>query len=141
MAELFVGRQSELKRLTGILDEVRQSMPRIVMVEGDPGIGKSALLRVFLSQSVDCVRCIVPCDHSESNLDFGCAVSLASRLQFSSAADWNSVLQGLDPFWAGLKLLDCLGAAQSSGSVVIVLDDVQWADVQSLQSLTFTFRR
>jgi Holliday junction resolvasome RuvABC ATP-dependent DNA helicase subunit len=46
--ETFVGRQAELAFLTARLEEVRSGQPRIVLVEGPSGMGKTALLRRFL---------------------------------------------------------------------------------------------
>lgn len=45
MSELFVSRQSELKRLWSAADEARNGPRRVVLLAGEPGIGKSRLVR------------------------------------------------------------------------------------------------
>jgi hypothetical protein len=42
---------------------------------------------------------------------------------------------------AGAVLLDRLGALQRSDPVVVVVDDLHWADQASLRALTFALRR
>jgi DNA-binding CsgD family transcriptional regulator len=45
------------------------------------------------------------------------------------------------PFAVGAQLLALVGDQQGTGPVALVIDDVQWADRQSVQALSFTFRR
>jgi predicted ATPase/class 3 adenylate cyclase len=45
----LVGRQSEIARLTVALDEVQQGNGRLLLVEGEAGIGKSRLVQEFLT--------------------------------------------------------------------------------------------
>lgn len=47
-AELFVGRERELRALERALFETDQGRNRVVTVSGDPGIGKTALVKRFL---------------------------------------------------------------------------------------------
>ncbi|MBA3620747.1 MAG: ATP-binding protein, partial [Euzebyales bacterium] len=44
----FVGRREELRVLEENLDAAAAGRPHVVLVEGPPGIGKTALLRRFL---------------------------------------------------------------------------------------------
>ena len=39
--EIFVGRQVEMERLTGALDDTLSGRGRLVMLAGEPGIGKT----------------------------------------------------------------------------------------------------
>jgi len=48
---------------------------------------------------------------------------------------------GASPFAVGADLLAVIGALLARGPVVILLDDVQWADRPSIQALTFVLRR
>ena len=43
--DLFVGRARELSRVDDIVNRVRQGEPWLVVIEGESGIGKSALAR------------------------------------------------------------------------------------------------
>lgn len=47
--EVFVGRQGELTALETAKRDAVAGVPRLVMVTGPPGIGKSALLRAFVA--------------------------------------------------------------------------------------------
>lgn len=50
----FVGRQAELGVLHACLDQARAGRPRVVLIEGDPGIGKTALLdRLAIDAAAD----------------------------------------------------------------------------------------
>ena len=46
----FVGRRDELGVLESSLEDVRAARPRVVLVHGPAGVGKSALLRRFLGR-------------------------------------------------------------------------------------------
>jgi tetratricopeptide (TPR) repeat protein len=46
----FVGRGRELRALGAVLDEVRPGEPRVVLLHGESGVGKSALVREFTAQ-------------------------------------------------------------------------------------------
>jgi predicted ATPase len=41
----FVGRRTELDRFARALDAARVARPRMLAIEGEPGIGKTALVR------------------------------------------------------------------------------------------------
>ncbi|MFC7655894.1 ATP-binding protein [Pseudonocardia benzenivorans] len=43
-----MGRAAELAVLAGALDAARDGRPSVVLVEGEPGIGKTTLLRRFV---------------------------------------------------------------------------------------------
>ena len=48
-ADWFVGRGAELAQLRGLVDGLRAGVGGVVLVEGEQGIGKSALLAVGLA--------------------------------------------------------------------------------------------
>ena len=47
----------------------------------------------------------------------------------------------IDPIVLGAELLQLLGDLEQSAPVAVVIDDVPWADPQSLRALTFALRR
>lgn len=51
--ELLVGRDGELSRLAGWIREVAEGRGRAVLVDGEPGIGKSALVRAACTAAAD----------------------------------------------------------------------------------------
>ena len=50
-AGALVGRDSEMALLTGLVKEVALGRGRPVLIEGEPGIGKSALVRVAVAEA------------------------------------------------------------------------------------------
>jgi serine/threonine protein kinase len=44
----FVGRDAELRALVAAFEDVARGRPRVIVLEGEPGIGKSALAQAFL---------------------------------------------------------------------------------------------
>jgi AAA+ ATPase superfamily predicted ATPase len=44
---VFVGREAELATLDGALEDVRARGPRIVLIDGPSGMGKTALIQEF----------------------------------------------------------------------------------------------
>ena len=69
--EHFVGRGDELGVLEWSLNEARAARPRVVLVHGPPGIGKSALLRRFVRR-LDGVQVLQASgDETEQALAYG----------------------------------------------------------------------
>ncbi|HSR75346.1 MAG TPA: AAA family ATPase, partial [Xanthobacteraceae bacterium] len=46
--DVFVGRAEELQRLNSLIRSAEDTEPRAVLVEGEPGVGKSALVEAFV---------------------------------------------------------------------------------------------
>ena len=53
-AGALVGRDSELTLLTGLVKEVSKGHGGSVLIEGEPGIGKSALVRAAVADAPGC---------------------------------------------------------------------------------------
>ena len=49
----LVGRQEECKALDGLLDSVRDGQSGVLVLAGEPGIGKNRLLQYARSRSID----------------------------------------------------------------------------------------
>jgi DNA-binding CsgD family transcriptional regulator/tetratricopeptide (TPR) repeat protein len=132
----FVGRTAELQELRAALSRVDGGQPQLVVIEGDGGIGKTALLRRF-TQALPSERVIWSSgDEAESALDFGVCDQLIRVL-----LNLERVPPQSDAYGAGGLLLDRIGEWQERGSVVIVLDDFHLADARSAQALLFCLRR
>ena len=50
LVDLFVGRAPELARVAEVITRVEAGQPWLVAVEGDSGMGKTALARRFLAR-------------------------------------------------------------------------------------------
>lgn len=130
----FVGRQAELATLDGALGDACAGRPRIVLVEGDPGIGKTALLRRCAHLAAGATVVWASGDEAESIVDFGVVRQVFAGMSVPAPSV-------SDPFAIGAAMLDALGAVERRGPVVLVLDDLQWADLPSSQALLFCLRR
>jgi DNA-binding CsgD family transcriptional regulator len=97
-------------------------------------MGKSTLIGRFL-QTLGSRRVAMSAGvESEALIRYGVAGSLLRRM-----IDPAPVRPDDDPTQVGARLLAALSGG--SGPGVLVLDDAQWADVASLQALTFALRR
>jgi DNA-binding CsgD family transcriptional regulator/tetratricopeptide (TPR) repeat protein len=141
----FVGRDGERALVRRALEAARGSTPQVVVIEGEPGIGKTAFLRHCLSEAEDAVVLQASGDESETALDLGVVGQLLAQARAGS-----DHLPGRQPpagaspsaaFTNGTELLEVLGSLQDSGPVVVALDDVQWIDPASAAALLFAVRR
>ncbi|GIH97231.1 helix-turn-helix transcriptional regulator [Planobispora siamensis] len=126
----FVGRERELAALDEALEQARRGEPHVVLLDGPAGIGKTALIRVFLGAAPGTRVLQASGDEGEAALPYG----VLDQLTATPAGD-------VEPLAAGSALLDHLGQLQDTGPVVLIVDDAHWADRPSLQALTFVFRR
>jgi DNA-binding CsgD family transcriptional regulator len=143
---VFVGRSDELAALSAALESARNLEPRVVFIEAESGMGKTSLVRQFLAKLDDVAVCRAAGDESEISLEYGVVAQLASEIDDSFVGRLPLLASGprpsADPFSVGGELLQAFGLIQERGSVlVIVLDDLQWADVASARALLFTLRR
>jgi predicted ATPase/DNA-binding CsgD family transcriptional regulator len=141
----FVGRQAELALLRAKLDEARSGHPCIVLIEGPPGIGKSALVDRFVRASSDVQVLRASGDESESYLTYGVVEQLVRFAGLAESTALASMQRQAarveDHVTAGARILDLLGSLQEQGPVVLVVDDAHWADLPSLRALLFGLRR
>jgi predicted ATPase len=70
---VFVGRSAQLAQLAEVTERVQPGQPWLVTIEGEPGVGKSALARHCLAGPVaDGMRLLsARADLAEADLDFG----------------------------------------------------------------------
>jgi len=141
----FVGRSAELAALYAELALARAGAARVVLVEGPPGIGKTALVRRFLAESPDTRVLRADGDEAESNLPFGVLERLVGELDSALSRQLGAIVRGdapvMSPTSAGTALLGLLGELQDGPPVVVHLDDAHWADGPSLAAVTFALRR
>jgi len=140
----FAGRGAELALLYRALCEARTGRPAIVAVEGEPGIGKTRLLHRFAAEASDLEVLWASGDEAEMSLDHGVAEQLWAGVPAGLRLDGPSLTTGAAAaggFAVGAALLDVLGALQQRGTVAIVVDDLQWADLPSARALLFALRR
>jgi len=141
---VFVGRHAELALVSEALDAARDARPRLVMVEGEAGIGKTAFLRRCQGLAEGFVVLEAGGEESEVGFDGGVVSQLISR---APAAGSPAVRAGdgggaaSNPFAVGAELLSLLGSLQDGGPVLLLLDDAHWIDPPSAAALLFALRR
>jgi ATP/maltotriose-dependent transcriptional regulator MalT len=141
---VFVGRQAELARLAEVLALMRQGQPWLVTVEGEAGIGKTALARRSLASSAGLTALWARADSSETDLEYGIVEQLSRGVDRRVLARYPLLTGDVarsSPFAVGAQLLRVVGDQQGDGPVALVIDDVQWADRRSVEALSFMFRR
>ena len=141
---VFVGRKAELAGLADVLARARQGEPWLVTIEGESGVGKTALARRSLAPSAGLISLWARADPSEADFEYGLIGQLLRGADPQVLARY-PLLAGdavrSSPFAVGVQLLGILGELQRAGPVALVIDDVQWADRRSIEALSFAFRR
>ncbi len=127
----FVGRSVELGLLHAKLSEAAAGLPRTVLLQGEGGSGKSALLHEFTATLDPASVLSASGEESESFLRFG----VVNQLLGSVSSTWTN------PFTAGGDLLDALDRRDGHEPVVLALDDAHLADNDSLVAVSFALRR
>jgi DNA-binding CsgD family transcriptional regulator len=140
---VFVGRERELGLLSDLLADAVAGRPRIAVVEGETGLGKSSLITEFLSRHLDLPSLTASGEASERSLPWGVVRQLARRA--GGGLPGCPLLESgppasADPLSVGEELL-ALFAARSAAGLVVVVEDLQWADQPSARALLFACRR
>ena len=148
LARELVGRRSELRTLERELKESIPGQLRLVLVSGSAGIGKSALLRDFavLARRAGAQVLVAECVPEESARPFGPFLNIAGRtfdedLEAIVRDDPSTFLsrpQGHRPLKA---IATRLRAIARERPLILVLEDAQWADEESLELLLYLSRR
>lgn len=146
--EAFAGRTHELAVLQEEFRHACEGVPRLVLIDGPGGIGKTALVRRFLDTAGDACVLQASGEENESVLPCGVLAQFVGQSPLPLPDSLGSLVRTprsapgtLPPLAAGFGLLDLLSELQDKGPVILVLDDAHWADSASLNALTFALRR
>jgi len=167
--ETLIGREREFSALYDAWLDVRRGQPRLMVVTGDPGIGKTTLVNAFVSTCQMEGACVsrTQAYDAERELPFAVLAELVRQLTLQK------VIQGADPEalseltritpeiytvypgvakpvdWAPeitpLRLADsflkAVAAAAEDSPLVLVVDDIQAADNASVAILHLVARK
>src|SRR5579884_4312406 len=142
----FVGRADELAALDACLNEARSGEPRVVLVEGEAGVGKSTLLSHFIRGVSDAEVLRATGDEAEAIVPFGIVAELVAGAQAApgrrSGLFRRAVDDDVDPLAVVDELVAVLRASSRGGQVVVVaIDDLHWTDRPSAIVLRLAMRR
>ena len=143
---VFVGRVDELAALEAAAAAARGGHPKVVLVEGEGGIGKSSLLARFASGLGDAVVLRASGDEAELVLPYGIVGQLVASARGAGGRPPGLLASDLggavDPLAVGAELVIWLGqVCRGRGMVLTCIDDLQWADGPSARALLFALRR
>src|SRR5215469_10694121 len=149
----LLDRQRERAALDGLLEDLRSGRGRALVVRGEAGAGKSALLEHMAEAAADMRVARAAGAESEMELAFAgvhqlCA-PLLDRLEGlpGPQRDALRIAFGLregaapDRFMVGLAVLTLLAEVAEERPLLCVVDDAQWLDEASAQVLAFAARR
>jgi DNA-binding CsgD family transcriptional regulator len=150
---MLIGRESERSVLEALLQSARGERSAALVLRGEPGIGKTALLEYAADSARDMtvLRCVgIEAEHelpfaSMHQLVRPC-LELVDRLPAPQAAALRGAL-GLsfdavqDRFLVSAGLLSLLAEACDERPVLCCVDDAQWLDPPSAEALVFAARR
>ena len=147
------GRRNECTALDRLVENARAGQSRVVVLRGEAGVGKTALLEYLLERASGCRIARAAGVESEMELPFAglhqlCAPMLEhlDRLP-SPQGDALGAAFGLrdggapDRFRGGLATLTVLAEVAEAQPLVCIVDDAQWLDHASAQILGFVARR
>ena len=142
----FVGRTGELAVLDAEMQAVRGGWPRVVLLEGEAGIGKSTLISRFVSEQRDVCLLRAAGEEAEMLLAWGVVDQLlaAAGQALVKGSPWAGVARRkeADPLAVGTQLVEVISDLQGGDRVVVVVvDDLHWSDQPSAQALLFALRR
>ncbi len=145
-------RRAERGVLDGLVEAVRAGESRVLVVHGEPGVGKTALLEYLADRATGCRVLRVSGVQWEMELAFAglhqlCA-PLLDRLGVLPGPQREALRTAFgmsegpapDRFLVGLAVLGLLAEALER-PVVCLVDDAQWLDRASAQVLAFVARR
>jgi DNA-binding CsgD family transcriptional regulator len=149
----LVGRRRECEELDRLLEDVQAQQSRVMVVRGEPGVGKTALVEYLLRNATGCRVARAAGVESEMELPFSGLHQLCGpvldRLKDlpGPQRDALGVAFGLsdgpspDRFVVGLAALSLMAEVAEERPLVCVVDDAQWVDRASMQVLAFVARR
>ncbi|MCZ6491016.1 MAG: AAA family ATPase [Acidobacteria bacterium] len=164
----FIGRQSELAVLTAALDDALKGHGQVVMLAGEPGIGKTRLARELAAYAGgkdaqvlwgwcyegDGAPSYWPWTHAIASYVERLSLERLSEIlgdgntrlaeivpQISQKLPESLAAPAMEPDQARFQLFDAVATflknAAASGPLLIVLEDLHWADHASLMLLEF----
>ena len=150
---LLFGRRGECAALDGLVAGARAGRSQVLVVRGEPGIGKTALLDYLETNAAGCRIARSAGAEAEMELAYAGLHQICSpfldrldhlpdpqRIALSIAF---GLIGGAAPdrFMVGLAVLDLLADRAEERPLICLIDDAQWLDRASAQTVVFVARR
>jgi DNA-binding CsgD family transcriptional regulator len=149
----LVGRESECAVIEHLLEAATRGESGSLVIRAGAGMGKTALLRYAATRAAGMKVLTVTGIEAESDLDYAGLHSLVRPIVENlpgipepqraalAAALGLEAPGGADRFLVSAGVLSLLDAAAEQSPLLCLIDDAQWLDVPSADSLVFTARR
>ena len=150
---MLVARTKEQRRIGVLLEGAREGMSGALVLVGEPGIGKTALLEHAAAGADGFQILRARGVQSEAELPFAALFELCrpilTRLEQLEPAQAQALRatfglsenQGVTPFAIGAATLSLLAAAAEARPLLLLVDDAHWLDRASADALVFAVRR
>ncbi|MDV3128609.1 LuxR C-terminal-related transcriptional regulator [Mycobacterium sp. 21AC1] len=147
------GRSGECEVLRGLISNLPSRGSQVLVVRGEAGVGKTALLEYLAEQASGFRITQVAGVESDMELAFAGLQQLCAPLldhvdelpepqrEALSVAFGRGIGPTPDRFLVGLAVLSLLAAAADEQPLLCLVDDAQWLDQVSVQTLGFVARR
>jgi DNA-binding CsgD family transcriptional regulator len=150
---VLVGREADCTRIDELLDRARRGRSGALLIRGEAGLGKTALLDYAADRAdgMTVVRAIGV--EYEAELPFSGLLELLrplldhlDEIPAQQAEALRSALGLCEPrahdrFTIGAATLSLLAAAAEANPLLVVVDDAQWVDVATCDALIFAVKR
>lgn len=155
---VILGRDREMSRITLLVDAVDGDGPKVLVLTGEPGAGKSTLVDRAATQAAERGRRVLRVRGCEGEQDLGFAgvhqllrsvfggvdrlpVRQRDALRHAFGMDQADGSPTADPLLIRTAVLTLLSDTAAERPLLIAVDDAQWLDVGSLDVLAFVARR
>ena len=150
---MLISREHECSVVDALLEAARRGASGSVVIGGEPGVGKTSLLRYALEQAGDMATVHIRAAEAERELTYAGLSLLVAHLgapfdvlpepqrRALETALRMRPPSPVDRFATYAGLLGLLAATAEHQALLVAIDDAHWLDVSSAQALAFVARR
>ena len=141
MRSQFVGRESEMKTLRAMLQDVLIGEQRVVLISGEAGVGKSRVVEELLGDArVYDFLCLKGAGREEGGQIYGALTDAFHRVKTTDLVGRVPDSLETDKFAVMERWLQVLKRLRQQKPIVLCLEDIQWLDELSLEFLQYVLR-
>jgi ATP/maltotriose-dependent transcriptional regulator MalT len=146
LCNVLIGRDAEMGRLETLLRECVGGRGRTALVSGEAGVGKTVLIREFVKRARTAGARVVwgECTEIDARRPFGPFMDIAhaaNRVDTLPVAPRDAVMAGTDRYRLHSAFAALLADLARERPIVIVIEDLHWADEASLELFPHVARK